>query len=45
MKHYVTPKLDVFTMSAQDVIKMSGETNLLDGDFVVNANPTWITLG
>jgi hypothetical protein len=45
MKHYVTPKLDVFIMSAQDVIKMSRETNFLDGDFVVNANPTWITLG
>ena len=45
MKHYVTPKLDVFKLSEQDVITSSGGTQHLDGDFVVSANPSWIELG
>lgn len=45
MKHYVTPKLGIVKMPAQDVIMASdGATNQIEGDFVVNANPGWIQL-
>lgn len=44
MKHYTKPIINLIIQQQQDVLLASQQSTVIDGDYVENLLPDWITI-